>query len=191
MEPTISITEVYSSSSLLFWTIIAIVLVKEIRPEHASIFYQLKEPYMMQFNSEILKAPMPLQNIQALNYLITWPFPVERQPYDPSWLYSGIAVNAGLSIGLHNSKLVQPLRNANNTIERLRTRASTWLGCFYSNITLVPPQISTMSSRTYSYILGLVCLLAYLHPLPGLQIWKQSNNLYVSNQFRLNFVIKS
>jgi hypothetical protein len=127
INPMISIAAIHSSSPLLFWTIIAIVLSREIRPGHITLFNQLESLYKTQLATEILKAPLPLQTIQALSYLIMWPFPVEKQPHDPSWLYSGIAVHASLNMGLHRS---MPL-NANS--ESLHTRASTWLGCFFSN----------------------------------------------------------
>jgi hypothetical protein len=130
ISPLISITAIHSSSPLLFWTIIAIVLSKQIRPDHATIFNQLEPLYTSQLATEILKAPLPLQTIQAISLLIIWPFPVEKQPHDPSWLYSGIAVHGSLSLGLHRST---PVRTPNTDSESLRMRASTWLGCFFSN----------------------------------------------------------
>ena len=127
INPIISIAAIHSSSPLLFWTIIAIVLSKKIRPEHLTLFNQLEPLYKSQLATQILKAPLPLQSIQAILYLIMWPFPVEKQPHDPSWLYSGIAIHASLNMGLHR---FIPL---NTNSESLRIRVSTWLACFFSN----------------------------------------------------------
>jgi hypothetical protein len=130
ITPLISIAATHSSSPLLFWTIIAIVLSKHMRPEHTTMFNQLEPLYSLQLATEIFNAPLPLPTIQAVSILIIWPFPVEKQPHDPSWLYSGIAVHASLGMGLHRStSMPTPTTDS----ESLRMRASTWLGCFLSN----------------------------------------------------------
>lgn len=110
-----------------------VVSARHVMPWHADVFRRLKEPYMTRLRSDILRAPLPLHTIQGLLYLIMYPLPVERQPEDASWLYSGIAINAAQYMGLHHSKPLQSLRPIGVHPGSPQARASTWLGCFLLN----------------------------------------------------------
>jgi hypothetical protein len=124
----------HDTASLLFWTIIALIASHEIVPQHGAIFNQLKEPFLAKLRVDIFAAPLPLQTVQALIYLIVWPFPAERQARDPSWIYCGAAVNAAMYMGLHHSKPTQSLRSIGVAAGSLRARANTWLGCFLASV---------------------------------------------------------
>jgi hypothetical protein len=102
-------------------------------PSHRLIFERLEEPYLRLFRSEILNAPLPLQTIQALTYRTMWVFPVRSQTSDPSWLYSGLAINAAMYIGLHRAKPSPSLRSIGVYACPPRVRAHTWLGCFLAS----------------------------------------------------------
>lgn len=130
MEP-VSIDLVYRSSPLLFWTIV--ITVVSHCPESFShdMLADIQKPYMELLRTEILSAPLPLQHIQALLYLCTWPLPVEHQPDDPSWLYCGIAINAALYMGLNRVGLPPSLRSVGVLSGTSQARAKTWLGCFH------------------------------------------------------------
>jgi hypothetical protein len=120
-------------SPVLFWTIIAITTQRPVLPSHELISESLQEPFLRFFRSEILDAPLPLQTIQAITYLTMYPFPLRFQTNDPSWLYSGVAVNAAMYMGLHRAKQPPSLRSIGLYAGSPRARALTWLGLFLSN----------------------------------------------------------
>jgi len=134
LNPNINIATLHDTASFLFWAIIAMVASHEIAPQHVALFEQLREPFLEKLRTDILSAPLPLQTIQALTYLIMWPFPAERQNRDPSWVYCGAAVNAAMYMGLHHSKPTQSLRSIGVHTGSLRARANTWLGCFLASV---------------------------------------------------------
>ncbi|CAO2649469.1 Nn.00g068540.m01.CDS01 [Neocucurbitaria sp. VM-36] len=136
LNPHISISALYESSPLLFWTIIAITTSRAILPSHQALNAPLKEPFLRRFQSEILSAPVPLHTIQAIAYLTMFPFPVRTQANDPSWLYSGVAVNAAMYMGLHRAKAAPSLRSIGVPSGSPRARANTWLGCFLASTAL-------------------------------------------------------
>ncbi|KAF9734089.1 hypothetical protein PMIN06_008064 [Paraphaeosphaeria minitans] len=133
VNPNLSISAMYDTAPLLFWTLIAIVASRGPLPQHMALFEQLKDPYLTQLRLEILTAPVPLQTIQALIHLIMWPLPSPRQSHDCTWLYCGVAINAALYMGLHHSKPPQSLRSIGVPSGSPRARASTWLGCFLAS----------------------------------------------------------
>ncbi|KAH7122679.1 hypothetical protein B0J11DRAFT_581370 [Dendryphion nanum] len=135
-EPSHSIAFIHDSSPLLFWTIIAIVLARQLRPNHGDLFKLLEKPFTKQLKSDFLSAPLPIHTIQALLYLITFPFPTDSQTREPSWLYCGIALNASLYMGLQKSKPTQSLRSIGVVPGTIRARARTWLACFVASTSL-------------------------------------------------------
>jgi hypothetical protein len=137
----------HDTHPFLFWTIIAIVTARGVTPQYSLLFQQLHEPYLAKLQATILKAPLPYQTIQALTYLITWPFPVESQVFDSTWLYCGVAINAGMYMGLHHPKPTQSFKSVGVPAGSLRARAHTWLGCFLASTSLgmhvgVPPPVN-------------------------------------------------
>jgi hypothetical protein len=137
LNPTISISGIYELSPVLFWTIVAIITERPVLSSHDGITEVLKEPFLRFFRSEILDAPLPLQTIQAITYLTMFPFPLKSQTKDPSWLYSGIAVNAAMYMGLHRSKPAPSLRSIGVYAGSPRARAHTWLGTFIASTSYV------------------------------------------------------
>jgi hypothetical protein len=133
LEPTTSISSLYQSSPFFFWTVIIIVLGRYVFSSRIELFKQLEEPYMNMLRINILGAPLPLLTVQALLYMVTYPLPTSRQIREPSWLYSGIALNAALYMGLHQAKPLQSLRSIGVVPGPIRARAYTWLGCFLTN----------------------------------------------------------
>jgi hypothetical protein len=129
----VSISEVYNSSPILFWTIITITTQRPILPSHASINVGLKEPFQRLLRTQILSAPLPLKTIQAIIYLTMFPSPLRWQNNEPSWLYSGIAINAALYMGLHRTRPASSLRSIGVYAGAPRARAYTWLGCFLTS----------------------------------------------------------
>ncbi|GAP86655.2 putative transcription factor [Rosellinia necatrix] len=128
---SISINTIYHSSPFLFWTIIVIVAAHAVIPSSEALFTQLLEPFQDMVKTEALQAPLPLQKIRALLLLCVWSLPVDAQRHDPSWLYSGIAVNSGLFLGLHRPNSPPSTRGAGAYPGTPLERITTWLGCFY------------------------------------------------------------
>lgn len=133
LNPTISISSLYELSPILFWTIVAITTARPIIASHQTIIATLREPFVHYFRNEILDAPLPLQTIQAITYLSMFPLTLESQTEDPSWLYSGVAVNAAMYMGLHQAKPAPSLRSIGVYAGSPRARAHTWLGCFVAS----------------------------------------------------------
>ncbi|KAI1422736.1 hypothetical protein F5Y12DRAFT_786547 [Xylaria sp. FL1777] len=127
----ININTIYHSSQLLFWTIIIIVASHTSVPSSEGLFHQIAEPFQDLVRAEALQAPLPLQNILALLLLCTWPMPVVNQPKDPSWIYSGIATNSALFLGLHRTGSQSRPSGKNGLSGEPLERIRTWLGCFY------------------------------------------------------------
>ncbi|KAH3953335.1 hypothetical protein HBH53_041310 [Parastagonospora nodorum] len=136
LNPTISISSLYDLSPILFWTIVAITTARPIIASYESIIATLREPFVHYFRNEILDAPLPLQTIQAITYLTMFPLTLESQTEDPSWLYSGVAVNAAMYMGLHRAKPAPSLRSIGVYAGSPRARAHTWLGCFVASTSL-------------------------------------------------------
>ncbi|KAI1151080.1 hypothetical protein F4825DRAFT_462876 [Nemania diffusa] len=131
---SINVNAIYHSSQFLFWTIIIIVASHTTIPSAEDLFNQIAGPFQDLIRIEALQAPLPLPKIRALLLLCLWPMPVVSQRQDPSWLYSGIAVNSALYLGLHRSGPSPLYRGISSSLEtpleRLE-RIVTWLGCFY------------------------------------------------------------
>ncbi|KAF2868369.1 hypothetical protein BDV95DRAFT_597235 [Massariosphaeria phaeospora] len=147
INPTVSIRSMHAIAPLLFWSIVAIVTSHEIRPSYGELFSHLDDFFLQQLRANVLQAPVPLHTIQALQLLLMWPLPAERQTNDPSWLYSGAAINAAMYMGIHHPKHTQSLRSIGVPSGSPRARANTWLGCFLSSTSLsmfvgLPPPIS-------------------------------------------------
>ncbi|KAK8025830.1 hypothetical protein PG990_003653 [Apiospora arundinis] len=121
----ISMPNIFQTCPLLFWTIIGIVSFRMSGPPYQELFQRLKQPFYNYLNREALIAPLPLRKIQAILCVCHWTLGAGIQMRDPSWLYSGIAMNA--------SFYMRPgyVRNAEETSEDIDTRVNTWLGCFY------------------------------------------------------------
>ncbi|KAI3334528.1 hypothetical protein F4824DRAFT_502050 [Ustulina deusta] len=127
----INMSTIYHSSQLLFWTIIAIVAAHTSVPSSEGLFDHIAGPFQDMVRTEALQAPLPLQNILALLLLSMWPMPVVIQAKDPSWIYSGIATNSALFLGLHRTSPQPPPYSKNDLSGNPLERIWTWLGCFY------------------------------------------------------------
>lgn len=111
----------------------AIVLARQLKPHHGDLFRSLEKPYMKQLRNDSLSAPLPMYTIQAMLYLITFPFPTDSQTREPSWLYCGIVLNASLYMGLQKAKPTQSLRSIGVVPGAVRARARTWMACFVAS----------------------------------------------------------
>ncbi|KAJ9607530.1 Regulatory protein leu3 [Cladophialophora chaetospira] len=120
-----SIEDIYEKSLALFWVICATASPDTARPQFEGPIRGL-----------IADALDPskgsnVEMVQAILILCMWPFPFTNQKTDASFIYSGIATQISLSIGLH-----RPASDADfgdETRERYvaeEIRRTTWLACF-------------------------------------------------------------
>ncbi|KAI0449846.1 hypothetical protein F5B21DRAFT_517875 [Xylaria acuta] len=128
---SININTIHRSSPFLFWTIIIVVASRTMTPLFEQLFNQIARPFQDMARTEALQAPLTLQKIRALLLLCMWPMPVNSQREDPSWIYSGIAVNSALYLGLHRPNSSQPSRCRSGFKGSPLEGITTWLGCFY------------------------------------------------------------
>ncbi|KAI1343534.1 hypothetical protein F5Y15DRAFT_405904 [Xylariaceae sp. FL0016] len=161
----ISAETIYHSSNFLFWSIISVVASNTTIPSSPSLFERIKTPFQDMVSKETLRAPLPLETIQALLILCTWPLPVQAQHDDPGWICCGIAVNSALYLGLHRPNAAPSRRAIDVQHGTPQSRAMTWLGCFHvaSNLSMhlgLPSPISSPSD--------LAVLTTFLseHPVP-------------------------
>ncbi|KAM5356918.1 hypothetical protein ACJ41O_003564 [Fusarium nematophilum] len=145
---SLSITQVYQSQPLLFWTIIIIISCHVPGQQSSELLQLLQTPYTKMLQGEILDAPLPLYKIQALVMLCHWPLPCETQSRDPSWLYCGIAIQAARFMSLDRQQTIPSLRSLGVASGSIRARVNTWLSCFYVSTSLslhlgLPPPIDS------------------------------------------------
>ncbi|KIW97452.1 uncharacterized protein Z519_01036 [Cladophialophora bantiana CBS 173.52] len=120
-----SIETIYERCVTLFWVICAVA-----SPDTARS--QFEGP-IRGLISDVLDPAKgsTVEMVQAILILCMWPFPFTNQRTDSSFIYSGIATQISLSIGLH-----RPASDAdfgNETSERYvdeEIRRTTWLACF-------------------------------------------------------------
>ncbi|KAI1272491.1 hypothetical protein F5Y07DRAFT_379660 [Xylaria sp. FL0933] len=129
----ININTIYYSSPFLFWTVVAVVAAHTTIPSSEGLYDQIAAPFQEMVRTEALQAPLSLQSILALLLLCMWPMPVAVQTKDPSWIYSGIATNSALFLGLHRTGPQPPPSGHNGLSGNRLERIMAWLGCFYVN----------------------------------------------------------
>jgi hypothetical protein len=98
LEPVISLQKLYEQSPVLFWALA--LTASRHHPHHSQLYEQMREPYHNLFSGMISRPIHALKDLHALLTLCHWPFEVEAQVDDPSWSYTGMAVNAALNMGL-------------------------------------------------------------------------------------------
>ncbi|KAG9255820.1 uncharacterized protein F5Z01DRAFT_680787 [Emericellopsis atlantica] len=127
---SISVDAMLHGQPLLFWTII--IIIGSHRPEarFVDMNMRFKDPFTRYLNQQIMDAPLPLYKIQALVLLCEWPFGVETQAKDPTWLYSGVAIQAARFMSLDRQQTVPSLRSLGVAPGNISARINTWLGCF-------------------------------------------------------------
>lgn len=120
-----SIEAVYEKCPMLFWVICAVASDETVRS-------QLEVP-IRRLMSEVLDPPKgsSVERVQAILILCMWPFPFTNQKFDSSFIYSGIATQIGLSIGLHRPAVDADFgARTSERDEDEDIRRTTWLACF-------------------------------------------------------------
>jgi hypothetical protein len=121
----------HNDQPFLFWTLVVIVSSRLSGNTYGELYDHLQDPYTQLLKDELVRAPMPLHNIQALVFLCMWPLPVTFQAKDPSWLYCGVAMQAARYMGLDKEQRLPSFRALGVVSGSSQARINTWLGCFY------------------------------------------------------------
>jgi transcriptional regulatory protein LEU3 len=92
----------YISAPVLFWAIIVTACRRYAK--HESTFKFLVDSISSEILGAVASVPVRPPVINALLILITWSLPTIRFMKDPTYLYTGIALNSCLFLGLHTGK---------------------------------------------------------------------------------------
>jgi hypothetical protein len=161
LEPVTSLNALYQASPFLFWGII--FTASHHHPRHSPLYMRLHEPYQNLLGRCLVRQIHLLKDLHALLLICHWPFEIESQQEDPSWIHCGIAVNTGLYLGLNRledeamfdarradrSLLVSNLLQASHpqldlwkrqqiAPPKSKYRRMTWMKCFQISTQYVP-----------------------------------------------------
>ncbi|KIW46493.1 uncharacterized protein PV06_02162 [Exophiala oligosperma] len=129
-----SIEAIYERCPLLFWVICAVASADTARSQFEAPVRCLIADVLDPHKSSTVEM------VQALLILCMWPFPFANQKTDSSFIYSGLATQISLSIGLHRPAVDAGfgLDNNEDTTDHRHyhgkdyeeIRRTTWLACF-------------------------------------------------------------
>ncbi len=119
----------YSSSQLLFWTVLSIAsrryaleptLLDSLAPAVSRLIW-----------SSLREIPQNYHVVKALCLLCTWPFPISTTSADPTFMLSGVMMHVAMQIGLHRPSYAQDFARYQVQLrdEDLRDRVRTWAAC--------------------------------------------------------------
>lgn len=130
-----SLIELRRQSPILFWAII--ITSSRYHPQYSSFHQPLYHAYEPLLGSCLVKSVISLSTIHAILILVTWPFPVQAQPQDPTWNFCGLITNAARHLGLHEPGREKEYGFPRATTKEVELRSKTWLLIFHRNITQV------------------------------------------------------
>ncbi|AMD22635.1 HHL135Cp [Eremothecium sinecaudum] len=126
-----SVTELYSRSQLLFWTVMLIACLSDPEPtlynKLASLIKQLA------IETCWIRTPRSTHISQALLLLCNWPLPNLKVLDDCSYRFVGLAKSLSFQLGLHRGEFMSEFTRTQALMpdaEKWRTR--TWLGIFFA-----------------------------------------------------------
>jgi transcriptional regulatory protein LEU3 len=92
----------YKAAPVLFWAVMVTACRRYAKRE--STFQFLVNAISSEVSSATASAPIRPPVITALLILSTWSLPTIRFMNDPTYVYTGIALNSSLFLGLHTGK---------------------------------------------------------------------------------------
>lgn len=121
--------DLYSSSELLFWSIISVASRRF--QSQPTLLPRLARAVTDLVWRSIRAAPYSLGTVQALTLLCTWPFPTSSSTADQTFVLTGIMLQLAVQMGLHRAFDVQdfvkvPVRL---TVEEHENWVRTWNAC--------------------------------------------------------------
>ena len=126
MKMCLSPETVHGRCPLLFWAICTATMVGQAKPS-------LEEEISKLVAAAIALPPRSVEVIQGLLVLCMWPLPFYTTKQDPALLYSGIAVQASLQMGLHRPGFTRDFVDSYKKSvmgESEDVKSSTWLACY-------------------------------------------------------------
>ncbi|RWA06990.1 hypothetical protein EKO27_g8116 [Xylaria grammica] len=135
IQPIESLARFFTTSPLLFWTII--LLASHFHPTHSGLYGKLLLPHEELLRPFSNTAIQSVHEIHALLLLCLWPIPRRVEATNPTWNYIGLAVGACMRLDLDKASPPDPAEPRLNTTmwERkndkisIQTRRLTWLAC--------------------------------------------------------------
>lgn len=129
LEPGLHPEQCYKNSPFLFWTIIAVASRRYVND--VALLDSLSEPVTSLGWKAISTRPHTRFTVEALVIQITWPFPVSTPATDNSYIYSGIALQAAIQLGLHRPEDLQDFSRTKVrlTDKEIQNRVKTWVCC--------------------------------------------------------------
>lgn len=98
------------------------------------MYEQLKDPFQRLIGRTLSSPLNILSDLQAVLITCHWPLEIKSQLEDPSWMYSGMAINAALQMGLDKSEdeVLFGYRRARYSLKNFgqKYRMMTWMKCF-------------------------------------------------------------
>ena len=135
LDTSPSLLELRKQSPILFWTII--ITSSRYHPYYSTFHQPLTQAYEPLLGSCLVKPIISLSSIHAILILVTWPFPVQAQPQDPTWNYCGLITNAARFLGLHEPGMEKEYGFPRATPREVDLRSKTWLLIFHRSMTRV------------------------------------------------------
>jgi hypothetical protein len=135
LEPVKSLESLFSDSPVLFWSIIYTASLH--CPNHSINVSAIREPFRSLLTGILCRPILSLKDLHALLVMCHWPFEVQSQADDPTWMYCGMAVNTALYMGL--DKIDDEMFFGHSRVKQSyvfsdpRYRRMTWLKCFQIN----------------------------------------------------------
>ncbi|AGO10728.1 AaceriAGR369Wp [[Ashbya] aceris (nom. inval.)] len=128
---TDSVTELYSQSQLLFWTVMLTACLSDPEPTlYNSLASLIKQ---LAIETCWIRTPRSTHISQALLILCNWPLPNQKVLDDCSYRFVGLAKSLSFQLGLHRGEFMSEFTRTQTLMpdaEKWRTR--TWLGIFFA-----------------------------------------------------------
>ena len=128
---TNSVTELYSQSPLLFWTVMLTACLSDEEPTmYTKLSSLIKQ---LAIESCWIRTPRSTHISQALLLLCIWPLPGKKVLDDCSYRFVSLARSLSYQLGLHRGKFIMEFTTSQTSMpnaEKWRTR--TWLGIFFA-----------------------------------------------------------
>lgn len=120
----------YARSPALFWVIISVAARKY--EDDVTLLGSLKACVTNLVWSCASQLPLPSHTIQALLLLCMWPFPVDTQWRDPSFILVSLAKSAAMQNGLHQPEKMQDFLRVKTQLgpEEFHEAVKLWTGCY-------------------------------------------------------------
>ncbi|KKZ66055.1 hypothetical protein EMCG_08168 [[Emmonsia] crescens] len=121
--------EYFSTSSLLFWTIISVGSRRY--QADPTLLNALSGPVSRLVWSTLADVPQSYHVVKALALLCTWPFPTSSTSTDPTFMLCGMMMQIAMQIGLHRPSHAQDFSKFRIEFREgeLKDRVKTWAVC--------------------------------------------------------------